>query len=548
MGSLFFLLAERIGLLLMVAFLLINVKYFRKLLVARSTWRSKLVLILVFSSFVILSNLTGIRIDSSGNIAEYTGGLVFATNDSMANTRTLGISVAGLVGGPLVGAVVGIIGGIGRFIQGHSVDWFYIVSSGIIGCVSGLVGQRNAKVNRYPKLVTAMLVGASVEIIQLVFVYFFASDGHDIIRYIALPMIFWNSAGSVMFISIITTYLNREVQLRAWQTQDVLTLMKATLPVLRTGLSQETATEVSELILAHSKFVGVEVFNQTERLVARGEISHDSKHAISGKLNVENQLVGSMKFYGENEISDIQAELVPGMMSIFSTQLAVGKVEQQNQLLKDEEIKALQAQINPHFFFNAINTILAVMRQDVDQARNLLLELSTYFRTNLTSTRATKVTLSQELEYLNAYLALEMTRFPNRYQIHYELESQDDVLLPPFTLQILVDNALKHAFGGRKTGNEVWINVHQTQKQLLLSVSDNGEGIDPVLLSKLGQVAVTSAHGGSGTALENLNRRLVGLYSTNAEIQVESDHMGTEVTIILPLEIAGNDENAMTKG
>lgn len=92
----------------------------------------------------------------------------------------------------------------------------------------------------------------------------------------------------------------------------------------------------------------------------------------------------------------------------------------QAQLVRDTKIKALQAQINPHFFFYAINTISAILRRDQEKARELLLQLSNYFRANLIGARETEITLGQERTQVDAYLELEQTRFPQKYNITFD--------------------------------------------------------------------------------------------------------------------------------
>uniref|UniRef100_UPI00247FB435 sensor histidine kinase n=1 Tax=Liquorilactobacillus sicerae TaxID=1416943 RepID=UPI00247FB435 len=130
--------------------------------------------------------------------------------------------------------------------------------------------------------------------------------------------------------------------------------------------------------------------------------------------------------------------------------------------------KSLQAQVNPHFFFNAINTISALMRTNAVQAHNLLLELSTYFRTNLQGVRETEITLKQEETHVQAYLSLEQSRFPNKYDVKFSVKSSEMNLLPPFTIQILVENAIRHAFSGRKNNNRVYVIV--TEKEHYLDI------------------------------------------------------------------------------
>ncbi len=96
----------------------------------------------------------------------------------------------------------------------------------------------------------------------------------------------------------------------------------------------------------------------------------------------------------------------------------------QSKLLQDAEIKALQAQINPHFLFNAINTVSALCRTDVEKARKLLLQLSVYFRCNLQGARQLLIPLEQELNHVHAYLSLEQARFPNKYEVKMYMEDE----------------------------------------------------------------------------------------------------------------------------
>ena len=131
----------------------------------------------------------------------------------------------------------------------------------------------------------------------------------------------------------------------------------------------------------------------------------------------------------------------------------------QSKLLKDAEIKSLQAQVNPHSSFNSINTISALVRIDSEKARKLLLQLSQFFRSNLQGARNNTITL-EELQQVEAYLALEQARFPDRFTIQYHIDSSCAVLIPPFVIQILVENAIKHAFKHRRKDNIIDVKLH----------------------------------------------------------------------------------------
>jgi two-component system sensor histidine kinase LytS len=373
-------------------------------------------------------------------------------------------------------------------------------------------------------------------------------------------------------------YLRQEEETRATQTHSVLKLTNQTLPYFRDGLNFKSAEQVVRIIKKYTNFDAISI---TDRNTILAHIGAGSDHHISGEtmvtslsesviqsgqvkvarnaeeigcsridcplqaaivvpLRVSEEVVGTLKMYYTDswKLTPVEIQLATGLGEIFSNQIALGEAEMQAKLVRDAEIKSLQAQVNPHFFFNAINTISAMMRRDSEKARQLLLQLSTYFRSNLIGARETKITLAQEWQQVKAYLSLEMTRFPNKYDVQLNTTVSDDVLLPPFTIQVLVENALKHAFGKRKTDNHVVVNVNGQDKRLLITVSDNGQGISPALLKRLGTEAVPSEHG-SGTALHNLNQRLVGLYDEKSRLHFDSSSQGTTVRISIPLTKRG---------
>ena len=122
-----------------------------------------------------------------------------------------------------------------------------------------------------------------------------------------------------------------------------------------------------------------------------------------------------------------------GSVTSSPSQIEFGEIELQSKLLQDAEIKSLQAQVNPHFFFNAINTVSALIRVDSEQARRLLIQLSNFFRANLQGARTNLIPLMKELTQVEAYRSLEQARFPDRYQVDISVEEGlEEVLLPAF--------------------------------------------------------------------------------------------------------------------
>ena len=297
----------------------------------------------------------------------------------------------------------------------------------------------------------------------------------------------------------------------------------------------EVITELSKDVLQNGKLAIAKSKNQ----IGCSNPTCQLSTAIVIPLISKNQVVGTLKMYftDPTKLTHVEEQLAEGLGTIFSSQLELGEAEIQSKLLKDAEIKSLQAQVNPHFFFNAMNTISALMRQNAEQARTLLLQLSTYFRANLQGARQVLIPLTAELKHVEAYLSLEQARFPQRFQVTFNIDPNlETLLLPPFLLQVLVENAIRHAFGNRKTDNQIVVQLEQKENFVLVQVSDNGIGIPPDRVEKVGKEVIESEKG-TGTALENLNKRLVGLFGLEASLQFSQNKTGgTTVLLKIPLD------------
>lgn len=576
MLNLFVLLLERVGLIILVAYILMNTTYFKNMMGEREKWYVKWRLIIVFSSFALLSNFTGVAIHN-GEIVSSMIYLHLGPEVSLANTRVLTIGVSGLIGGPFVGLFVGVLSGIFRVYIGGADAYTYLISSIVIGLVAGYFGAQAMKSKSYLSVKQSALVGASTEVIQMICILIFSSqkaDAWELVQLIALPMIIINGLGTAIFMSIIISTVKQEEQMRAIQTHDVLKLVNQTLPYFKEGLTESSAHQSAKIIKDLMKVSAVAITNKTHILAHVGIASDhhtpdktiitdlskavietgQQKEVYSSKdigcqhpncpleaaivipLYVHDDIVGTLKLYftDHHDLTFVEKQLAEGLAKIFSSQLELGAVETQRKLLQDAEIKSLQAQVNPHFFFNAINTISALVRIDHEKARQLLLQLSHFFRSNLQGARNNTITIEKELEQVRAYIALEQARYPDHFKIEFDIpEEHYSALVPPFVIQILVENAIKHAFTSRKDDNRIWVKVSRNHQSIQLCVSDNGQGIHEDKIAILGKTTVAS-QSGTGSALENLNRRLTGLFGNHAELQFDSSDKGTKVCTIIP--------------
>ena len=249
MFNLFILLLERVGLII-IAYILMNINHFKTIMSAREKLRAQIELTILFSLFAIISNFTGIEIEHGKIISS---NIYYHLNNetSLANTRVLTIGMSGLIGGPFVAIIVGIISGLSRILIGGANAYIYLFSSVIIALISGFYGYRTMRHNRYPTVLIGAMIGLINESIQMACILIFAdvSNAWALVKFIALPMILINSIGTALFLSIILSTLKQEEQTRAIQTHDVLELANKTLPYFRSGLNEKSARPVAEIIL-----------------------------------------------------------------------------------------------------------------------------------------------------------------------------------------------------------------------------------------------------------------------------------------------------------
>lgn len=570
---------ERVGIIVILGFILAHTKLFRQALQQPASYKGKAVLITIFSLFSIISNYTGIEIQRN-IILNNDWIFEIDPSSSIANTRIMGVEIGGLLGGPIVGAGVGLLAGLHRLSLGGSTAFSCAVSSILAGILAGWIGSYFRKRYRIPTPRAAALVGIGMEALQMLIILLMAkpfADAWALVSMIGIPMILINGSGSFIFLSIIQSIIRKEEQARALETHRVLMIADQTLPYFRQGLNENSCKSVAAII---HKLTGTDAVSLTDNKKILAHVGAGTDHHIPSKslitglskkviktgyimkatsqeeiecthaqcplhaaivlpLTSNGKTIGTLKMYFKSPagLSQVEEELAEGLAMLFSTQLELGEAELQSKLLKDAEIKALQAQVNPHFLFNAINTISALCRTDVEKTRKLLLQLSVYFRSNLQGARQLLIPLSKELNHLHAYLSLEQARFPGKYEIEIDIEdSLDQIEIPPFVLQVLVENALRHAFPKKQDRYKVEVQVLSAESSVYMKVKDNGRGIAEEILTQLGNKPLPSKEG-TGTALYNLNQRLVGLFGQQAALQITSGiDNGTEVSFQVPLK------------
>jgi len=191
------------------------------------------------------------------------------------------------------------------------------------------------------------------------------------------------------------------------------------------------------------------------------------------------------------------------------------------------EMDFLQAQITPHFLYNSLNALVGLSYKDVDKLRETIQHLTTYLRAKFTFVfQGEAVPLEKELELVQSYLAIEQLRFGQRLRVQYDIDENAQALLPPLTLQPIVENAVRHGIGQKPEGGTVNIIVRQSGSGVEIIVEDDGVGMhdEELMLLEAGLQ--------SGIGISNVNRRLQMRYGQKLQM-VSRYGKGTRITIHL---------------
>lgn len=493
-----------------------------------------------------------------------------------ANIRAIGAVVGGLIGGPVVGLFAGLIGGFHRYYLGGFTAFACALSTTLAGLIGGIISYYRP----YDKisLVESFTLGVVLETIEMILVLYLSppySEALELVKIIALPMIVSNALGIMLFINILQNNQKKQQELLALQSYKALKIANQTISYLKDGLNYDSALETAKIILKITEVTAVSITDR-EKILAHcgmGEDHHkpgepmmtkatkealktgrltvvsnkkelgcsvdscELKSAVIAPLTRNDQVIGVIKLYKKEEesITEVDIELARGISELLSTQLHISNLEKQAQLATEMELKALQAQINPHFLFNALNTITSFCRTSPDTARNLLIKLANFFRQTLKENNDL-VILKKELEYTSNYIEIEKARFGSNLEVRIDIP---DILLnyevPAFVLQPIVENAIKHGLSKKTEVGIVQIKATRINNNLIIEVEDNGVGIAE---ESIGDILKPGYGEGCGIGLSIVRQRIEKIYGTEYGLEINSKiDQGTNVKIKLPVKL-----------
>ncbi|MDX2121664.1 MAG: sensor histidine kinase [Gemmatimonadota bacterium] len=214
-------------------------------------------------------------------------------------------------------------------------------------------------------------------------------------------------------------------------------------------------------------------------------------------------------------------------------ELAAARLETE---LADARLRALKAQLHPHFLFNTLHAITVLIRRDAEEATRTVLRLSDLLRQALADGERQETTLASELHFVRLYLEIEQTRFRERLRVEWAVEpGLDHATVPTLVLQPLVENAIKHGIEPRAEGGLVRIGARREGDTLRLTVVDDGPGFG----------AGAGRSGGEGIGLASTRGRLALLYGERQRCEIGTRaEGGTEVRVMIPFSLAAGTAGA----
>jgi two-component system LytT family sensor kinase len=287
-------------------------------------------------------------------------------------------------------------------------------------------------------------------------------------------------------------------------------------------LAHEAATYGGTTVVPHDRF-------------DCGDPQCPLREAILAPLTVEDRVVGTLQVFAPSASAG-RVRAATEVARWVSGQLELGELDSSRQRLMAAEVRALRAQISPHFIYNSLTAIASFVRTDPDRARELLLDFADFTRYSFRQL-GDFTTLEEELQSIQRYLVLEQARFGPRLGVTLQIAPEVlPVTIPVLSLQPLVENAVRHGLAPKPEGGSVTIAARDLDREAVITIDDDGVGEDPERIRRVlaGDVGLDSV------GLANVDERLRSSFGDDYGLVVETaPGAGTRVTVRVPKYAAG---------
>lgn len=253
-----------------------------------------------------------------------------------------------------------------------------------------------------------------------------------------------------------------------------------------------------------------------------------------GLISLDNAWIELFKW--SNLIQAVTGSVVhyPWIIAIQQAYLYFRISQERALLLQQAEMQMLKMQLHPHFFFNTLNAVSALMYKSPKEADRVITQLGDLIRVALKKDKADKVSLKEELEFLRSFLQIHQTLMGKRLKIEWEIQPETlDALVPNLILQPLAENAIQHGLAPLEEGGKIKVRSEKDGEKLMLQLCDSGVGF------------VAENNGNSnGVGLSNVRARLKNLYADNHLFSIaKSENGGTKVQMEIPFQEQAGGKN-----
>jgi len=263
----------------------------------------------------------------------------------------------------------------------------------------------------------------------------------------------------------------------------------------------------------------------------------DIRGIVAVPLESDGTIIGTLAALTNATAGPVLLRATAEVARYVSSQLELAELDESRARLNRAEVRALRAQISPHFVYNALTTIASFIRTDPVRARDLLIEFADFTRYSFRSA-GEYTTLSDELTNIERYIALEKARFGNRLNIKLQIAPEVlNVVLPFLALQPLVENAVRHGLASKPNGGTITITAENAGAECVIIVEDDGVGMDPARLTEdLDDAHLSGAHVGLG----NVDDRMRSAFGDDFGLVVDTAvGAGMKITLRVPKFRAG---------
>jgi len=536
-------LLERLSLVLVTTYLIFQTYVMRNIVGKRLFLKNKITIGIIGGFIGIVGTLSGIN---------YNGAIV--------NFRDIGVILAGILGNIPGGVVAALISTTFRMFIGGITAIPCSLGTLTAGFISGVISKYHGR--EHFTFLRTLLYTTILEVVHLTYVLVMVKPSElafEITFNILFPMILTNAIG-VSFFNFMIINIEKQLQFTEENTMNsIFLIMEKSLSFAEKGLNKESANVIAKVILENTNFDAIALTNKDVVLahVGSGSDHHISEWPIIDQMtqivinsgrelsivnregincikkdcplfssiiipikDINGKLIGTLKLYYSKYKTIKNADLIFGkkLAQILSLILSIYQINKALKLTTEEKLRELMSNMSPHFLFNTLNAIKYISKEEPEKVAYFIDNLSDLLRYTLHE-NSQLVSVKKEVDFTLNYLKLMKLRFKDK--LDYEIDFDDNIedeLIPPFLLQPLVENSIKHGMKDSKL--MVKIKIERSEQGLKIIVKDNGKGFKIIR--------------DSGKGLFLIKSRLESLYGSDYRFNIKHILLGgTMVEIIV---------------